>query len=290
MKKFTPIDHVKNARTKKKSHQAFYTPLDLVNTMVSTLRIPPGTLALEPSAGDGRIAHALIEAGYSVDACEIDEAMYATCEGYGANMVGRDFLALVPEKQYDLIVMNPPFQGKLYAKHIEHAFKFLSTRGELVAIAPDTIKDLLVIGKLNLPQCDSLQVEDLPPDAFKESGASPKTVLITATKSSGVSVECDGYSNWATFNVAVAIASDRDLSDIAIRFVGGELSGDVEATFRRELGKRNIYGYGVNWKEVEQDLRDRLTNESAEHKPAAFHDNPAGNSTQLSLFEMGGVA
>lgn len=48
-----------------------------------------------------------------------------------------DFLTITPDKwgrQYDAIVMNPPFERLQDIDHVRHAFRFLKPGGRLVAI------------------------------------------------------------------------------------------------------------------------------------------------------------
>ena len=64
--------------------------------------------------------------------------------------------------QVDTVIMNPPFAGEHWKKHIEHAKKFLENRGLLVAILPASAQenDVLKGGVWY----------DLPLRPFKESG------------------------------------------------------------------------------------------------------------------------
>ncbi|HHK0428589.1 TPA: methyltransferase, partial [Pseudomonas aeruginosa] len=51
----------------------------------------------------------------------------------GYNLVGSDFME-VSGKQYDRIVMNPPFSKGRDIQHVQHAYSLLKPGGRLVAI------------------------------------------------------------------------------------------------------------------------------------------------------------
>ena len=92
---------------------------------------------LEPSAGKGDLADALLKARYgsyglshdyesereNVHCCESDPELPACLRGKGYTLVGRDFLSFWPDEKYDLIVMNPPFANG--EKHLLHAWEIL---------------------------------------------------------------------------------------------------------------------------------------------------------------------
>jgi len=41
-----------------------------------------------------------------------------------------------PTGDFDLVIMNPPFVGRHYLLHVNHALKFLKDGGKLVTILP----------------------------------------------------------------------------------------------------------------------------------------------------------
>jgi len=47
-----------------------------------------------------------------------------------------NFLQVAPDPRFDVVVMNPPFYGQHYKKHLDHAVKFLRAGGRLVCILP----------------------------------------------------------------------------------------------------------------------------------------------------------
>lgn len=253
---FKPVDDIADARAKKKVRQAFYTPPSLVEVMVSTSRQWDGCKALEPSAGDGRIVHRLLQAGCAVDACETEPAMYAACEGYGARMIGTDFLKVEPNPIYDLIVMNPPFQKGQAQKHIEHAWKFLNPHGQIVSVAPENMAALFWECRLDLPGCNYAVFERLDAEVFKESGASVRTLLCTLERIEDM--ECCGLSNGRTANAAFTIDSDFEMHNRAKTLSDPT---DFKAMASKAICESGGSCYGVNWQEVAEYFWDRLIND-----------------------------
>ena len=95
----------------------------------------------------------------------------------GHSVLRGNFLEFTPEPIHDLIVMNPPFYGKHYLKHIQHALKFLKAGGTLVSILPATAH----YDHKKLPP--GYQWRDLPVGSFAESGVRVPTGYATWRKS-----------------------------------------------------------------------------------------------------------
>lgn len=257
---FKAINEVAEAKRAKSKRAAFYTPLELVEQMVEAAGIHDESRCLEPSAGDGRIVHALIQAGAQVvHACEIEESLHPVITKLGGKMIGFDFLehkeeddAVRDASRYHAIVMNPPFKGKEWKKHLEHAWTFLRPGGRLVAVLPDLAKIILLPGEIKLEGCDLCNFETINPKAFKDYETSTRTILITAHKDDGNKHDkVEGFKNHVTYSVAITIGSDGDIYKKR-----GELSnGDI----RQEYLKMNQDGghcdYGIDWSEVYGYLR-----------------------------------
>lgn len=246
MEPFLPVDDIRDARSRKKRRQAFYTPLPVIETMLSSVRCAEGVRALEPSAGDGRIVHALLARGNVVHACEIDDAMYARCANFGVPMIGTDFLSLRPNPHYELIVMNPPFTGGQARMHIEHAYRFLRPHAELVAIAPTSMAAEIQAGALDLPGCQHVVYERLPAKAFAESGTGVETLMVWIDGPTP-NRECCGFTNGPTANAVFTIDSDRDMHAAARQ--------RPEPAALRTLAAKSICEsggsvYGVDWQDV----------------------------------------
>ncbi len=123
----------------KNPHHLFITQPDEIGIMLDDMIVGLREFKrmLEPNAGTGAIADALRLRcpDAEIDCAEIDaELRAALAERF--NIIGDDFLKVTPTGDYDLVVMNPPFHGVTYQKHVRHAWKFLREAGELLSIVP----------------------------------------------------------------------------------------------------------------------------------------------------------
>lgn len=157
-----------------KDLQYYPTPIAVVEKVVSELYIQKGDRILEPSCGCGRFMDALRKEGASVLGIEFDAARANEARAKGHNVLIANFLETVPTGDFDRVVMNPPFYGKHYAKHVEHALKFLNNKGTLTAILPATARydHGLLKGEWH----------DLPVGSFSESGTNVNTTVLTIRK------------------------------------------------------------------------------------------------------------
>lgn len=86
-----------------------------------------GYRVLEPSAGNGALVRPLVAAGAQVVAVELDTRYYEELRSTGAaTWIGEDFLQfdLGGWPQFDLCVMNPPYEDGKDVAFILHALKF----------------------------------------------------------------------------------------------------------------------------------------------------------------------
>lgn len=164
-----------------KDLQYYPTPIETVNRIVSDLYIDKGATVLEPSCGCGRILDGVKKAYPTARlwGIEVDAARAAEAKAKGHNVFAANFLETVPEPKYDHVIMNPPFYGTHYAKHVRHALKFLKPEGVLTAILPIT-------ARLDHGLLDDLKGEwrDLPVGSFRESGTNINTTVLTVRKRS----------------------------------------------------------------------------------------------------------
>jgi len=120
-------------------HKDYYpTPPALARRMAGLLSPDSLKTALEPSAGKGNLAEAVSNRikhtsghGGQVDVFEIVPELQSVLRERGFRVVGGDFLQSQGTRQYDAIVMNPPFSEG--ARHVLHAWGILYS-GELVAL------------------------------------------------------------------------------------------------------------------------------------------------------------
>lgn len=104
----------------------FYpTPDDTIKLMLDKIRKGNIRNILEPSAGKGNIIDYIHSHNYeyknfaykvNIDAIEIEEDLKAILYQKDCTLVGSDFLTFETNKEYDLIIANPPFDEG--AKHL----------------------------------------------------------------------------------------------------------------------------------------------------------------------------
>lgn len=159
-----------------KDLQFYPTPQNVAEKMISDIWFQDGNRVLEPSCGTGALLDALPRnihaAGIEVNP---DRARIAKAKGYAVTVA--NFLEIpAPNSdnhKFDHVVMNPPFYGTHYAKHIAHAIKFLKPDGRLVAILPASAwydHGLLPEGG---------NWKDLPVGSFAQSGTRIPTGIFT---------------------------------------------------------------------------------------------------------------
>lgn len=136
---------------------------------------------LEPSCGDGAILDALRRYENNFDGrvrieamgIEVHSERAATGKRKGHNVLCSNFLRVEPNPIYDMVLMNPPFYGKHYQQHVEHAMKFLRPGGELYAILPITA--VTDHGYVKAKKYAWDKWRDLPVGSFSESGTNINT-------------------------------------------------------------------------------------------------------------------
>lgn len=157
--------------------QAFYTPDEVADRLVRfALRgsLPDRSVRLlEPSAGGGSLIRAASRQlnAPEVTAVELDADAASNLVGCTA-VINRDFLQCSPADlgQYDVCLMNPPFQKGQALKHVQHALRFVRQGGVLAAVVPSSFPETV----------DGVELtsEELGHGAFKESGTSINTKMI----------------------------------------------------------------------------------------------------------------
>lgn len=169
---------------RKQEFGQFYTPAALAGTVLDTLaRKKKAGRMLEPSAGRGAIAAMAHLRGWIVDCVELDQKnVDLLCSISFNGVVHGDFLEQEPRPIYDGVGMNPPFAGQADIRHVMHATKFLRPGGRLVAImsAGVTFRQNKLTTEFRAFVAErGGTIVPLPEDAFKESGTSVNTVLVS---------------------------------------------------------------------------------------------------------------
>lgn len=131
----------------------------------------PRYKVLEPSCGDGRILDALARRNCEAFGVEVHPGRAQKARSKGHSVLTSNFLECEPQQIFDKVVMNPPFYGRHYLKHVSHALKFLKPGGILVTILPAT-------AWYDHKELDG-SWRDLPPGSFSESGTNVPTGILT---------------------------------------------------------------------------------------------------------------
>lgn len=157
------------------SFNMFQTPETVAARMAEAL---PGDFfpltVLEPSAGLGRLYRASLrrfpEARYTL--VENSPACAAHLWNLPVEFMQRDFLT-VSSREFDLIIMNPPFKQGTDIKHIKHAAEILAPGGILISLCYNGVRQ----NEILKPLTDTWEV--LPENSFRESGTGASVAMIT---------------------------------------------------------------------------------------------------------------
>ena len=192
-RKDDPVKALERDLVGKKIEGFFPTPKTLVDQMIDYADIQAGHEVLEPSAGKGNIAQEIQQAAPDaiLEVVEYNAGLRALLEAKGYNVVGNDFLEVT--KNYDRIVMNPPFENFQDIDHVKHAYDLLKPGGKLVAIMGAGVKNSrkkAVEFREWLDDAGSY-IEDLPEGSFKTSDrpTGVSTVMVTIEKNDSNTLE-----------------------------------------------------------------------------------------------------
>lgn len=171
-----------------KDLQFYWTPAKVIDDVLRhrfSSESFKGKRILEPSCGDGRIMDALRRAGArNIFGVEVDIGRVRQARAKGHTVLLDNFLETKFAELFDIVIMNPPFYGKHYVKHVMHAWSLLAPGGTLIAILPITARD-------DHGQLDELAAtagrhghpwDDLPVGSFSESGTNINTTVLTVHK------------------------------------------------------------------------------------------------------------
>lgn len=170
---------------------------------------------LEPSAGGGALLGALRcafpeGAGHAV---EFDPAFAETLRTRfdGVSVHCADFLkfAASPDLRFDFVLMNPPFDGRTYQKHVRKAFDLLSPFGTVVAIVPEafhTDPEFAYFAALHGGAFD------LGRDRFEGTAIGTSVLILTNDPQNHWREQpYNGFSTHHAWNLDCSICSDADV-------------------------------------------------------------------------------
>lgn len=179
--------------TPAKNFGAFNTSPELARKVAGFADIGKGQTVLEPSAGTGELAKAARAMGGNVRCMEIQPGLaHELARVHGFPTWQGDFLKATPADlgQFDVVLMNPPFDRGRDCDHVRHAWQFVKPGGKLVAImaaraeygddARHKALHRLIDGAQSCYGRDPWH--DLPPGSFAHAGTQVNTVALTLRK------------------------------------------------------------------------------------------------------------
>ena len=131
----------------------FYpTPETIINKMLCDIDFKMIHSILEPSAGSGNIVEAIKKkekfysstynkVNYDIDCIEADQNLQSILKGKNFRVVYNDFLTYDTMKEYDIIIMNPPFSNG--CKHLLKALEMQQRNGGAIVclLNAETLKN-----------------------------------------------------------------------------------------------------------------------------------------------------
>ncbi len=159
--------------------QFFPTPDELAKQLVSEAEIRDNEICLEPSAGHGAIAKYMP----GCDCIELNPDNRKILVERGFNVIAEDFMTFEPQKDYDVIVMNPPFCKQQDIAHVTKAIH-LAKRCVVAVMSASVIwrTDKRTENFRALVSSLGGSIEQLPEKAFKDSGTMVNTCKIVVRK------------------------------------------------------------------------------------------------------------
>jgi hypothetical protein len=127
-----------------------------------------------------------------------------------ATVIECDFLEYHPDRPFDVVLMNPPFAGKSYIKHIRHAFSMLARMGTLASVVPAGF--LTHDDEFLFAVAEAGQWENLGADRFDGTSCSTSIVWMENDPDGcWRSRPYEGYSSHYAWDATVSISSDSDV-------------------------------------------------------------------------------
>ena len=243
-KKEDPVKKLERDLVGKKIEGYFPTPKELVNKMLDYAQIEAGQSVLEPSAGKGNIADLVKESApdAKLDVVEYNSTLNNILKAKGHNVVGNDFLDVT--KEYDRIVMNPPFENFQDIDHVRHAYDLLKPDGKLVAIMGAGVKNSRkkAVEFREWVESKGSYIEDLPSGSFKNSerATGVETVMVVLDKQEDVAFSIDAPSTVKGTGKEKGMHIDA-ATKIAQEFMD-EYNGGIKIDIRVAENQEDHYG------------------------------------------------
>ncbi|MBD2753815.1 DNA methyltransferase family protein [Spirosoma validum] len=117
-----------------------------------------------------------------VDLCELDEFNYLCLENkiikqMGYQRICADFMQLPNDRQYDIIIANPPFAKDQYKTHFTKMVGHLAPGGDIVCVLPKKAEEDDLYSQLA-----NVEFEHLSNKEFRGSGTIVDTLIVSAKR------------------------------------------------------------------------------------------------------------
>lgn len=172
----------------KKTFQFFPTPRPVAEIVCDMAELEPHHDVLEPSCGKGDLADVIYEHSAIHLICnELNRDMEKYLKDKPYTCMYGDFLDMKPGevREFDRIVMNPPFSKQQDIDHIYHAYDLLKPGGILVSVmSPSPFfrtnrKSVDFVAWLNQLNAEIVDVDE---GAFRGSGTMIRTKIIKVVR------------------------------------------------------------------------------------------------------------
>lgn len=122
-----------NRGSERRAYDFYATPVDVVKNFLNNYNLPKGNI-LEPSAGNGNIIKALRDKGIqnNITAIEIREEEESNLNVLSDKVIIGNFLEWNPDKDYDVIIGNPPYS--LAREFIEKCFEIANENTVIIML------------------------------------------------------------------------------------------------------------------------------------------------------------
>ena len=247
-------------------NEEFYpTPESLLNKIFEGVDWKQVDTILEPSAGKGDIIEFIQNSeeahryhhNFEIDCIEKDPNLQAVLKQKGFRLVHDDFFTFHTWKQYDLIVMNPPFSCG--AKHLLNALKFQEDGGNIICILnAETLKNPYSITR----QALALRLEDLHADI-----SYMQNEFVSAERKTSVEIAV----------VKVSIPKKERDSRIFSELKESKQMSEQNSTEQTSLAENDYIKAAVKQFELETEAGIRLIREYQAMKPYMLRSLSGGN-------------
>lgn len=156
----------------------FPTPKATAEYLATLANIQDGMTVLEPSAGEGGIAHVIAEKFPASDLTCVEVNPKLAKNIKNGRVITGDFFA--HGGTYDRVVMNPPFEFLRDIDHVNHAFAQLRDGGRLVSVMSHgvTFRREKKAAEFRELVAKHGRIEPLPAGSFKHSGTMVNTIVV----------------------------------------------------------------------------------------------------------------